>query len=139
MTLESLLEGLDHQLPGTSSASRDCRTLKTINDHPGPCHESPFVIARIWHVNGGKIGGIFRFFQAETTVLEPSQNVFWLAGELVIRTPGQRCYVLESLSADRPLRFALRIDVSRDVRPLQREVCGLVVVQGEATHRTAQG
>lgn len=62
MTLESLLEGLDHQRPGTSSASRDCRTLKTINDHPGPCHESSFVIARIWHVSGGKTGGTIRLF-----------------------------------------------------------------------------
>ena len=76
MSLESFLEGLDHQRPGASSASRDCRTLNTINDHPGPRQESPFVIASLAHVSGGKIGGIFRLFQAKTAVLEPSQNVF---------------------------------------------------------------
>lgn len=81
MSLESFLEGLDHQRPGASSASRDCRTLKTIKDHAGPCQESPFAIARAPDVNGGKTGGTIRFLRVITTVLEPSQNVFWRSGQ----------------------------------------------------------
>lgn len=54
----------------------DGRTLKVTQSHTGFRQESPFVIARLRYVSGGKIGGTLRFFQAETTVLEPSQNVF---------------------------------------------------------------
>lgn len=48
--------------------------------------ESPFVIARVRHRIGGKIGGISIFFQTETTVLEPSQNVFRGYGQSLNQT-----------------------------------------------------
>ena len=51
--------------------------LNTSDGHPDPCQKSPFAIARTPCAIGGINGGIIRFFQAETTVLEPSQNVFW--------------------------------------------------------------
>lgn len=51
--------------------------LNTSHGHPGPCRQTPFAIARTPGVNGGITGGIIRFFQAVTTALEPSKNVFW--------------------------------------------------------------
>ena len=53
--------------------------LNTSQSHPSPCQKSPFVIARTLRAIGGITGGIIRFFQAVTTAIEPSQNVFRLA------------------------------------------------------------
>ena len=51
--------------------------LNTSHGQPDPCQKSPFAIARTPCAIGGITGGTIRFFQSETTVLEPCQNVFW--------------------------------------------------------------
>ena len=53
------------------------------------------MIARVRHRIGGKIGGISRFFQTETTVLEPSQNVLWRSGQS-LGVVGQAVYLIIS-------------------------------------------
>ena len=57
--------------------------LNTSHSHPSLRQKSPFAIARTLRAIGGITGGIICFFQAVTTVLEPSQNVLWRPRESV--------------------------------------------------------